>query len=146
MKDGKTIVLLQGAFDIINYGHIRAFKRAKALGDQLIIALNTNELLMEYKGREAVLPWYQKKFIIESCKYVDKVIPAPEFSPLKILKKHKVDIYVITDEWKETKSEEIAYMKSIGGKVSISPRFKGVIQTSKIKEILLQEYLQGYRK
>ena len=133
------IVLIQGAYDIINWGHIKAFKRAKALGDYLIVALNSDELLMDYKKRKPVLPFYQKKFIIESCKYVDKVVKINDFSPIKLLKKFDVDIYVITREWKDSKKEEIAYMKAKGGKVSYSPRFKGVVCTSDIKRILLEE-------
>ena len=135
------VVLIQGAFDIINWGHIRAFQRAKALGDYLIVALNSNELLEKYKGRQAVLPWYQKKFIIESCSFVDKVVKATEFSPLKLLKKYKVDVYVLSHEWEETKKEEIAYMKQKGGQISWSPRFRGVVPTSQIKRILLDEAL-----
>lgn len=138
----KRIVLIQGAFDIINWGHIKAFERAKAEGDYLIVALNSNELLEKYKGRKAVLPWYQKKFIIESCKFVDKVVKATEFSPLKLLKKYKVDVYVLSREWEETKAVEIAYMKAKGGKISWSPRFKGVVPTSRIKQILLDEVNQ----
>lgn len=135
----KKVVLLQGAFDIINWGHIKAFQRAKAEGDYLIVALNSNELVKAYKGRDAVLPWDQKKFIIESCIFVDKVVKAVDFSPLKLLKKYKVDVYVLTKEWEQTKQEEIAYIKKSGGRISWSPRFKGVVPTSKIKEILLAE-------
>lgn len=139
----KKIVLIQGAFDIINWGHIKAFERAKSHGDYLIVALNSNELVKKYKGRDAVLPWYQKKFIIESCIYVDKVVKATEFSPLKLLKQYKVDVYVLTREWQDTKEKEISYMKKKGGKVVYSPRFKGVVPTSTIKKILLQEALEG---
>ncbi len=138
-KAGKKIVLIQGAYDIINWGHVKAFKRAKALGDYLIVALNSDELLKEYKGREPVLPFYQKKFIIESFRYVDKVVKATEFSPLKLLKKYNVDVYVLTREWEHTKAKEMAYIRSKGGEVSFSPRFKGVVCTSDIKKILLKE-------
>lgn len=136
-----NIVLLQGAFDIINWGHIKAFQWAKAHGDYLIVALNSNELLEEYKGRHAVLPWHQKKFIIESCVFVDKVVKANEFSPMKLLKKYDVNVYALSDEWRKTKSEEIAYMKKKGGRVVWSPKFNGVVRTSRIKEILLREFL-----
>ncbi len=143
-KSGKgKIVLLQGAFDIINWGHIKAFQRAKAQGDYLIVALNSNDLIRQYKGRSAVLPWYQKKFIIESCVFVDKVVRATDFSPLDLLKRYKVDVYVLTREWTDTKAKEIAYMKSKGGKVVWSPRFKGVVATSMIKDRLLREHLAG---
>ena len=118
------IVLLQGAFDILNYGHIRAFKFAKAQGDYLIVALNTNELIRDYKGREPVMPWSHKRSIIEACRYVDRVVPAHEFSPLKLLKRYGVDVYVISYEWEHTKAAEIAYMKQKGGRVCFSRRFR----------------------
>lgn len=133
------VVLLQGAFDIINYGHIRAFKRAKSEGDYLIVALNTDTLLRDYKSREPVLPWWQKKVIIESIKYVDKVVPARWFSPLSLLKKHAVDVYCITREWESTKTEEMAYMREKGGKTVFLPRYAHVVPTSEIKRILLRE-------
>lgn len=143
----QKVVLLQGAFDLINWGHIKAFQRIKKLNPDsfFIVALNSDALLRDYKKREPVLPFYQKKFIIESCKYVDKVIKATEFSPLKLLQKYDVDVYVLTREWKHTKAEEIAYMKDKGGKVSFSPRFKGVVCTSDIKKILLKEANDGLR-
>ncbi len=135
-------MLLQGAFDILNYGHIRAFKFAKSLGDYLIVALNTNELIRDYKGREPVMPWSHKRSMIEACRYVDKVVPAREFSPLKLLKRYQVDIYVLSYEWEHTKAAEIAYMKQKGGRVCFSRRFRGV-STSAIKATLLKEHLDA---
>lgn len=139
----QKVVFIQGAYEIINWGHIKAFQRAKKLGDILIVALNSNELIESYKKRKPVLPWYQKKFIIESCEFVDKVVKANEFSPMKLLKKYDVDVYVLTREWQHTKAEELAYMKSKGGKVNWSPRFKGVVCTSDIKRTLLEEAKDG---
>ena len=138
----KIKVLYQGTFDILNYGHIRGFEAAKSAGDYLIVALNSNALVSTYKKRVAVQPWWHKKAIIESIKYVDKVIKAPDFSPLKLLKKHDIDVYVIGDEWVESKAKEIAYMKGKGGEVVIIPRFGGVA-TSEIKRKLLAEHLQA---
>lgn len=137
----KRIVLLQGSFDIINWGHIKAFQRAKQQGDYLIVALNSNALFAKYKG-DAVLPYYQKKFIIESCKYVDKVVRITEMSPMKLLKRYKVDVYVLTREWKIKRQADIDYMKSVGGRVVFSPRFKGVVTTWQIKQKLLKEYMR----
>lgn len=134
-----NIVFIQGAFEIINWGHIRAFKRAKSEGDYLVVALNTNRLLKKYKGRDAVLPWYQKKQIIEAIRYVDEVIPAHQFSPLELLRKYRPKVYCLTREWENTKAEEIAYIKSIGGRVVFLPRYAGGIPTSEIKKRLLAE-------
>jgi len=141
----KRIVFLQGAFDIINWGHIKAFQKCKSYGDYLIVALNSDELLREYKGREPVLPYWQKKFIVESCKYVDKVVKASEFSPIKLLKRYDVDVYCITREWESSKKAEMALIASKGGETKFLPRFKGVIATSKIKQILLKEAQKGFK-
>jgi len=146
MKDWKKVALIQWAFDIINRGHFKAFEYIKSLSDDiyLIVALNTNELIKDYKKRDAVLPRYQKKFIIENCRFVDEVIASPEFSPMKLLKRHDVDVYVLTEERKETKTEEIAYMEWKWWQVAYSPRFPWVVPTSKIKEILLKEAQDGF--
>lgn len=135
----KKIVLIQGAFEILNSGHVRAFRHARSQGEFLIVAINSNALLKKYKGRDAVLPYAQKKIIIESIRWVDKVICANQFSPLALLKKHDVDVYMIAPEWVKTKAEEIAYMKTKGGKVALCHDYKRVIRTSDIKRGLLAE-------
>lgn len=134
-----NIVFFQGAFEIINYGHVKAFKRAKSEGDYLIVGLNTNKLLEAYKKRKAVLPWKHKAEIIRACRWVDRVIPVYSFSPLALLKKIQPKVYILGDEWIESKTEEIAYMKSIGGRIVITPRYAGVVSTSEIKRRLLEE-------
>lgn len=139
----KKVVLFQGAFEILNYGHVRAFQRAKQLGDFLIVALNTNKLLKEYKGRDAVLPWKHKATILRSIRWVDKVVPAHNFSPMELLKKYDVDVYVLTREWEDKHQAEIAWMKAKGGKVFFSRRYAGVVPTSEIKRRLLKEAQEG---
>lgn len=143
-KGGKMrIVLFQGAWEIINWGHVKAFERAKKLGDILILALNTNRLLKKYKKRDAVLPWYQKKKILESIRWVDKVIPAHNASPLSLLKKYNADVFVLTKEWEHAHADSIAYMKAKGGKVVFSTYYKKVVSTSEIKRRLLAEAKDG---
>ncbi len=132
-------VLFQGAFEIIHFGHIRCLRRARECGDRLIVALNTNALLYRYKRRKAVLSFRQKKGILEAIRYVDQVVPAHDFSPLSLLKKHKVDVYIVAEEWITSKAVEIAYMKAKGGRVVVLPRYKGTTATSEIKRRLLDE-------
>lgn len=132
------IVLLQGAFDVLNYGHVKAFERAKAQGSYLIVALNTTALIRRYKGSTPVIPWYQRKYIIESCRFVDRVVRAPDFSPLELLKQYRVDVLVLSREWRKTKKREIAYIKRKGGRVFWSRRFKG-ISSSQIKARIIKK-------
>lgn len=140
-------VLVQGAFDIINWGHIKALRLAKSYGDYLIVALNSNELLKLYKQREAVLPWYQKRDILKELRSVDKVVKADNFSPIQLLIDHDIDVYCITSEWSSSKKVEFKFMENKpNGEIKILPRFNGVVPTSEIKRILLKEAEEGYLK
>ena len=132
------VVFFQGAFDFINWGHVKAIKKAAKQGDYLIIGLNTDDLYCRYKHRKPITPYWQKKEILENIKGVDKVIPARSFSPLNLLKKYNVDVYVVAREWEDTKAEEIAYMKGKGGKVVFTTRPKYVMSTTEMKERILK--------
>lgn len=147
MGSKKCIVFVQGAYDIINWGHVKSLELAKSFGDHLIVGLNSNELIRKYKQREPVLPWYQKRDILLALKWVDEVVEAKAFSPIKLLEEHDVDVYCMTEEWLGTKKAEMKFMAlKPDGKVKILPRFEGVVPTSKIKEILLSEAKDGYMK
>lgn len=139
----KKIVLIQGAFELLNSGHVRAFRRAKAQGDYLIVAVNTPQLIADYKQRKAILPYKDKKLIIEAIRWVDKVVPARHFSPQQLLEKYHVDIYMIAPEWLHTKANEIAYMKSRGCKIVMCHNYKGVIRSSDIRRMLLEQAQGG---
>lgn len=134
----KKIVLIQGAFDILNSGHVRAFRYAKSKGDYLIVAINTPELIQDYKKRKPILPYKDKKLIIESIKYVDMVVPARNFSPIDLLQKYNVDVYMIAPEWLYSKKKEISYMKSKGCKICMCHNYKNVIRSSDIRRMLLE--------
>ena len=135
---GKRTVLVQGAFEIIHGGHIKLLKFAQEQGDYLIVALNSDELLVKYKGRLPVMPWEHKKEVLEGIRYVDEVVEAPEFSPLLLLAHHKVDVLVVADEWLSTKAAEIKFMDRAGGRVVVAPRFSE-FSTTEIRKRLLAE-------
>ena len=133
-------VFVQGAFEIINAGHVKVFEYCKKQGDYLIVGLNTNRLLKEYKKREPVFPFEEKKLILESIKYIDQVVPADKFSPANLLVELGIDVYCIAEEWKDTKKVERYHMYSQKKKVVFIPDF-GLTRTSQVKERLLAEAL-----
>jgi len=139
------IVFFSGTFDILNWGHCMAFQMCRGFGDYLIVGLNTDKLVMSYKQRKPVLPYSQKKFILESIKYIDKVIPVHHFSAMDILKEMKPDVWCVGSEWVNIHKKEVAFVKSYGGEIRVLPEFPGVVHTSTIKKILLEEALNGLK-
>ena len=143
-KKNKT-VYFGGTFDILNWGHCMAFQMCREYGNYFIVGLNTDKLIRSYKHREPVLPYTQKKFILECIKFIDKVIPVRHFSPMDILKEYKPEVFCVGSEFVDIHKKEISFVKEYGGEIRVIPNFKGVIHTSEIKKILLQEALEGLK-
>ena len=92
-------VLTYGTFDLLHVGHINILKRAKELGDYLIVGLSTDEF-NSLKGKRAFYTYEQRKIILESVKYVDLVIPEKTWEQKKDdVKKYDIDIFVMGDDW-----------------------------------------------
>ena len=90
----KVVVAVCGGFDPIHVGHIRHFREANKLGDILVVMLNTDDWLTKKKGY-IFMPFEERKEIIGSIRYVDKVIPVidTDGSVAKTLEKLKPDIF-----------------------------------------------------
>jgi D-beta-D-heptose 7-phosphate kinase/D-beta-D-heptose 1-phosphate adenosyltransferase len=67
------LIVVSGGFDPVHSGHIAYFESAKSYGDKLIVALNSDSWLVEKKGK-FFMPFYERKAIVESIKFVDEVI------------------------------------------------------------------------
>ncbi len=69
----KNIVVVSGGYDPIHSGHIAYFKAAKALGDELIVGINSDEWLIRKKGK-AFMPMHERQAVVQSIRYVDYAI------------------------------------------------------------------------
>lgn len=93
-------VITYGTFDLIHYGHINLLKKAKGLGDYLIVALSTNKF-NEIKGKKCYFGYDERKKLLESIRYVDLVIPEENWEQkVNDVQEFKVDTFVIGDDWK----------------------------------------------
>jgi cytidyltransferase-like protein len=95
MKKKKIKVAVCGGFDPIHVGHVRHFQAAKALGIELIVMLNSDAWLREKKGY-VFMKFEERKEMIESIQYVDKVVPyveAESGSAARTLQKCKPDVF-----------------------------------------------------
>jgi glycerol-3-phosphate cytidylyltransferase len=125
-------VITYGTFDLLHYGHINLLKRAKSLGDYLIVGLSTDEFNMNEKNKDCYFDYDKRKSLLEALRYVDLVIPEKNWEQkLSDIQNLNVDVFVIGDDWKG----KFDYLKDSGVEVVYLPRTEE-ISTSKIKEDL----------
>lgn len=123
-------IITYGTYDLLHWGHIRLLKRARALGDYLIVALSSDEF-NAIKGKKSYHDYQERKMMLEAIRYVDLVIPEHVWEQKRddILRYH-ADALVMGDDW-EGRFDEL---KDIC-EVIYLPRTEG-ISTTKIKHDL----------
>ena len=94
-------VITYGTFDLLHYGHINILRRAKELGDYLIVALSTDEFNWCSKQKKCYFSFDQRKNLLEAVRYVDLVIPETCWEQKKSdVHEYHVDVFVMGDDWK----------------------------------------------
>jgi len=92
-------VITYGTFDVLHVGHINLLKRARALGDKLIVAISSDEF-NEGKHKSALLNYDNRKAVLEAIRYVDMVIPETNWEQkMTDIDKYDVDVFVMGDDW-----------------------------------------------
>jgi len=125
-------VLTYGTFDLLHYGHIRLLKRAKELGDFLVVALSTEEF-NALKGKKTYYPYETRKMMLEAIRYVDLVIPEESWEQkVRDVQENDIDIVVMGSDW--AGSDRFEYLNDYCQVVYLD-RTEG-ISTTKIKEDL----------
>ena len=120
-------VITYGTYDLLHVGHINLLRRARELGDYLVVVLSSDEF-NAIKNKKAYHSYEDRKIILEAIKYVDEVLP--EFTweqKIDDVKNNDIDVFVMGDDWEGkfdflTEYCEVVYL----------PRTEG-ISTSKIK-------------
>lgn len=123
-------VLTYGTYDLLHYGHVRLLKRAKELGDYLIVGLSTDEF-NEIKGKKSYYPYEIRKEMLEAIRYVDEVIPEKNWEQkISDIKNNNIDVVVMGSDW--AGSDKFDYLKEYC-EVTFLERTDG-ISTTQIKE------------
>jgi len=132
----KTIVVaVSGGFDPIHFGHVRSFRKAKELGDKLVVILNNDNWLNQKKGY-VFMPEKERKEIIESIKYVDEVVLSShekntkDRSVCNELIKIRPDIFANGGDRKLDNIPEVPICESIGCKMVFNIGEGGKVQSS----------------
>ena len=92
-------IITYGTFDLFHIGHLRLLKRVKELGNHLSVSISTDEFNAE-KGKKTLIPYEQRKEIVENIKYVDLVIPETCWEQkIEDIKKYEIDIFAMGNDW-----------------------------------------------
>lgn len=124
-------VITYGTFDLLHYGHINLLRRAKELGDYLIVALSTDEFNLK-KGKKSYFSFEKRKQLLESIRYVDLVIPETSWDQkINDVHEFRVNTFVMGDDW----AGIFDFLENEGIDVVYLPRTPE-ISTSQIKQDL----------
>lgn len=94
-------VITYGTFDLLHYGHINLLRRAKALGDYLVVVLSTDEFNWNEKQKKCYFSYEQRKALLEAIRYVDLVIPETCWEQkTRDVEQYDIDVFVMGDDWK----------------------------------------------
>jgi D-beta-D-heptose 7-phosphate kinase/D-beta-D-heptose 1-phosphate adenosyltransferase len=120
MKDeGRTVVFTNGCFDILHRGHVEYLQKAKALGDVLIVALNTDASVKRIKGaKRPIVPQDDRAIILSALGCVDYVCLFDEDTPHELLKAIVPDVLVKGADWAPDAIVGKDIVEAAGGKVA----------------------------
>jgi D-beta-D-heptose 7-phosphate kinase/D-beta-D-heptose 1-phosphate adenosyltransferase len=136
-RNGKSVVFTNGCFDILHRGHVHVLRQAKAAGDLLIVALNSDRSVQEIKGaNRPVLPETDRVELIGAMEMVDYVIVFDEPDPYKLIAAIKPDILAKGGDWSAEKIIGADVVEQAGGRVVVIPYLKGFSSSEIIERIL----------
>ena len=138
-QKGKCVVFTNGCFDILHRGHVHILRQAKAAGDLLIVALNSDRSVKELKGdKRPVLPETDRIELIGAMEMVDYVVVFDEPDPYKLIAAIKPNVLVKGGDWSTEKIVGADLVEQAGGRVAVIPYLTG-FSTSEIIERIIKE-------
>lgn len=118
--DRGTVVLANGVFDLFHVGHARYLQAARALGDALVVAVNSDRSTRAYKGEgRPVIPESERAEIVASLECVDHVVIFDEPDVRKILETLRPSVHAKGTDYTEASVPERAVVERYGGRVAI---------------------------
>lgn len=138
MINGKIVVYTSGSWDALHAGHVVTLKKARSLGDYLIVGVSTNRLIKKYKFVEPCLPYKDRCYVVKELKCVDEIIIQKKFFDVRQLRKYHIDIIVLGKDWKNKPFPELENaVKQLECKLVFVPYPKR-LNSSVIKEKIIK--------
>nr|WP_296463492.1 adenylyltransferase/cytidyltransferase family protein [uncultured Acetatifactor sp.] len=119
-----------GVYDLFHIGHLNLLKNARGMCDKLVVGVTVDELV-QYKGKNAMIPFEDRIEIVRSCKYVDAAVPQYDMDKLKACKELGATILFVGDDWYATEKWQ-KYEDEFAGegiKIVYFPYTRGISST-----------------
>ena len=131
-----------GVFDLFHIGHLNIIRRAKEQCEHLIVGVSTDELVKEYKNKYPIIPFEERKEIIESLKYVDEVVPQTSMDKYAAWENLHYEALFHGDDWKNSDmyNKYLEEFEGTGVEFVFLPHTEGTSST------MLTEVLQKIRE
>jgi rfaE bifunctional protein nucleotidyltransferase chain/domain len=135
-RNGRRIVFTNGCFDLLHPGHIVSLERARALGDALIVGLNSDASVRELKGvGRPVLPERERAEILAGLECVDAVVIFDELTPREVIARLLPDVLVKGGDWPGDQIVGREEVEAAGGRVVSVPVVPGYSTTEILRKI-----------
>ena len=129
------VLVTGGCFDLLHAGHVATLRAARALGDCLVVCLNSDASVRRLKGADRpVVPQDDRAAVLDALGSVDAVAVFDEDTPEAILDGLRPDVFVKGGDYSEDELPEAALLRSWGGRVVILPYVEGRSTTRMIEE------------
>ncbi|MBQ9664915.1 MAG: adenylyltransferase/cytidyltransferase family protein [Bacteroidaceae bacterium] len=137
----RVIGYTTGVFDMFHVGHLNILRKAKEMCDYLIVGVSTDELCLSYKKKQPIIPFEERKTIVEAIKYVDEVCPQYDRDKYAAWERIGFDVMFVGDDWKGKPlfSELEKKFGKVGVKIEYFPYTQGTSSSILRKKILSQD-------
>ena len=117
-RSGQRIVLTNGCFDLLHPGHLESLRRARELGDCLVVAINGDASVRRLKGDgRPVLGLPDRIELLGALRYVDLVVPFDDDTPLSVIERLQPDVWVKGADWRHAALPEADAVRRAGGEI-----------------------------
>lgn len=135
-RNGRRVVFTNGCFDLLHPGHIGSLEQARALGDVLIVGLNSDASVRQLKGAgRPVLPERERAEILASLECVDAVVIFDELTPREVIARLLPDVLVKGGDWASDQIKGREEVEAAGGRVVSIPVVAGYSTTEILRKI-----------
>lgn len=135
-QKGKAVVFTNGCFDLLHRGHVHLLRQAKAAGDLLIVALNSDRSVKTIKGpARPILPEADRAELIGAMEMVDYIVIFDEPDPYKLIAAIQPTVLVKGGDWSESEIIGADLVRQWGGRVDVIPYLKGFSTSEMIERI-----------